>query len=152
MDSTVAIFGGIYRRMPSIQIDAAELTTYDVDPQGKFVRLHLKDHNGQTGTVVLPTDCLTQLLMSLPGMVQKALRNRHGDDSLRLAHPLESFDVEIGETSASGTPQYILTLCTSGGFAVSFSGSDSDLAALGGAICRDVTPLTQPQSSPRRLS
>ena len=88
--------------MPSSQIDAAELTTYDVDPQGNFVRLHLRDHNGQTGTVVLPTDCLTQLLMSLPGMVQKALRNRHGDDSLRLAHPLESFDVEVGETSASG--------------------------------------------------
>ena len=138
--------------MPSSRIDAAELTTYDVDPQGEFVRLHLKDHSGQTGTVVLPTDCLTQLLMSLPGMVQKALRNRHGDDSLRLAHPLEGFNVEVGEASASGTPQYILTLSTSGGFAVSFSGSDSDLASLGGAICSDVAPLTQLKSSPRRLS
>ena len=138
--------------MPSSRIDAAELTTYDVDPQGEFVRLHLNDQNGQTGTVVLPTDCLTQLLMSLPGMVQKALRNRHGDDAVRFAHPLESFNVEVGETSASGTPQYILTLCTSGGFAVSFSGSDSDLASLGRAICSDVTPLTQLQISHRRLS
>jgi hypothetical protein len=138
--------------MPSSQIDAAELTTYDVDPRGDFVRLHLKDRDGQTGTVVLPTDCLTQLLMSLPGMVQKALRNRHGDDSLRLAHPLESFNVEVGEASASGTPQYILTLCTSGGFAVSFSGSDADLASLGGAITSDVSPLPQPQNPTRRLS
>lgn len=138
--------------MPSGQIDAAELTTYDVDPQGEFVRLHLKDRNGQAATVVLPTDCLTQLLMSLPGMVQKALRNRHGDDSMRLAHPLESFNVEVGETPASGTPQYILTLCTAGGFAVSFSGSGSDFASLGGAITSDITPLTRLQGSPRRLS
>ena len=138
--------------MPPSEIDAAELTTYDVDPEGQFVRLHLKDQNGQTGVVVLPTNCLTQLLMSLPGMVQKALRNRYGDDSLRLAHPLESFNVELGETSASGDRQYILTLSTSGGFAVSFSGSDSDLASLGGALSSDVAPLSQPTGSPRRLS
>jgi hypothetical protein len=129
-----------------------DVKTYDVDPEGEFVRLHLEDHDGQVGTVVLPTECLTQLLMSLPGMVQKALRNRHGDDSLRLAHPLESFNVELGEPSPTGTPQYILTLATSGGFAVSFSGSHSDLTSLGGAICGDIVPLTQLTNSPRRLS
>jgi hypothetical protein len=137
---------------PPGQIDAAELTTYDVDPQGDFVRLHLEDLCGQARTVVLPTECLTQLLMSLPGMVQKALRNRHGDDSLRLAHPLESFHVEMGETSAAGTPQYILTLGTSGGFSVSFSGSHSDLTSLGSSLCGDMAPLTQQTNSPRRLS
>jgi hypothetical protein len=138
--------------MPPTEIDAAELTTYDVDPEGQFVRLHLKDHSGQAGTLVLPTDCVTQLMMSLPGMVQKALRNLQGDDSLRLAHPLESFNVEAGETSTTGTRQYILTLATAGGFAVSFSGSETDLASLGGAISNDVVPLTQPQTFPRRLS
>jgi hypothetical protein len=137
---------------PPTQIDAAELTTYDVDPQGEFVRLHLEDLGGQPRTVVLPTACLTQLLMSLPGMVQKALRNRHGDDSLRLAHPLESFNIEMGEPSPTGAPQYILTLGTSGGFAVSFSGSHSDLASLGGAICGAIVPLNQQTNLPRRLS
>jgi hypothetical protein len=134
------------------QINVAELTTYDVDPEGQFVRLHLRDRSGNPGTLVLPTDSLTQLLMSLPEMVQKALRNRHGDDSLRLAHPLESFNVEAGEASASGSRQYILTLSTSGGFAVSFSGSATDLASLGSAIRSDVLPLSQPRSSTRRLS
>jgi hypothetical protein len=138
--------------MPPSQIDASELTTYDVDPQGEFVRLHLKDLCGQPGMVVLPTECLTQLLMSLPGMVQKALRNRHGDESLRLAHPLETFNVELGETSSTGTPQYILTLGTSGGFSVSFSGSQADMTSLGGAICGDIVPLSQQTNSPRRLS
>jgi hypothetical protein len=137
--------------LPS-QINAAELTTYDVDPKGQFVRLHLRDQHGIPGTLVLPTDCLTQLLMSLPGMVQKALRNRHGDDSLRLAHPLESFNVEAGEALASGARQYILTLCTSGGFAVSFSGSDHDLASLVGAISSNIVPFIQPENSSRRLS
>jgi hypothetical protein len=134
------------------QINAVELTTYDVDPDGHFVRLHVRDHAGHLVTLILPTECLTQLLMSLPGMVQKALRNRHGDDSLRLAHPLESFNVEVGETSATGTRQYILTLATAGGFAVSFSGSDSDLASLGGAISSDVVPLPEPSNTVRRLS
>jgi hypothetical protein len=138
--------------MPPGQINAAELTTYDVDPEGQFVRLHLRDLSGTPRTLVLPTDCLTQLLMSLPGMVQKALRNRHGDDSLRLAHPLDSFNVEAGEALASGARQYILTLCTSGGFAVSFSGSDTDLASLVGAISSNVAPLSEPQNSSRRLS
>ena len=134
------------------QINATELTTYDVDPEGRFVRLHFRDEHGTPGTVVLPTECLTQLLMSLPGMVLKALRNRHGDDSLRLAHPLDSFNLEAGEASASGERQYILTLSTSGGFAVSFSGSDTDLASLGGAICGDLLPPDAPQNPARRLS
>jgi hypothetical protein len=138
--------------MASNQITAAELTTYDVDPQGRFVRLHLQEQSGQQASLTLPTECLTQLLMSLPEMVQKALRNRHGDDSLRLAHPLESFNVEVGETCPSGARQYILTLATAGGFAVSFSGSDTDLASLGGAICNDLTPLPQLQDPTRRLS
>jgi len=56
--------------MPS-QINAAELTTYDVDPEGQFVRLHLRDQHGAPGTLVLPTDCLTQLLMSLPEWSKK---------------------------------------------------------------------------------
>jgi hypothetical protein len=134
------------------QINAVELMTYDVDPDGQFVRLHVRDREGELATLVLPTECLTQLLMSLPGMVQKALQNRHGDDSLRLAHPLESFTVELGETSPSGTRQYILTLSTAGGFAVSFSGSSSDLASLGGAISNDVAPLPEPSNALRRLS
>jgi hypothetical protein len=141
----------IEHMLPS-QINAAELTTYDVDPEGQFVRLHLRDRSGTPATLVLPTDCLTQLLMSLPGMVQKALRNRHGDDSLRLAHPLESFNIEAGEAPVSGARQYILTLSTVGGFAVSFSGSEHDLAALVGAISSNVVPLIQPRNSSRRLS
>jgi hypothetical protein len=134
------------------RIDAAELTTYDVDPDGQFVRLHMREQDGQFASLILPADCLTQLMMSLPEMVQKALRNRHGDDSLRLAHPLESVNVEAGETSAGGVRQYILTLSTVGGFAVSFSGSDTDLASLVGAICNDVVPLAEPRDPARRLS
>jgi hypothetical protein len=138
--------------MAPSQINAAELTTYDVDPDGKFVRLHIRNAGGQPATIILPIDCLTQLLMSLPAMVQKALRNRHGDDSLRLAHPLESFNVELGETSTTGDRQYILTLSTAGGFAVSFSGSDTDLSSLGAAICTAVLPFAQESIPSRRLS
>jgi hypothetical protein len=67
-------------------------------------------------------------------------------------HRLESFNVELGETSAAGTPQYILTLGTSGGFSVSFSGSHSDLSSLGSSLCGDIVPLSQQSPSGRRLS
>jgi hypothetical protein len=134
------------------RIDAAELTTYDVDPGGMFVQLHVLDREGHAASVVLPIDCLRQLLMSLPGMVQQALRNRYGDDSLRVTYPLQDFRLELGGASAAGLQQLVLTLATTGGFSVSFSASEADMASLGGAIAKDVLPLPHREPSARRLS
>ena len=120
------------------QIEAASLTTFEVDADGSSVRLYVRDRGGRPACLVLPTACVNQLLMSLPRMVQTALRNAHGDDSLRVAHPIESYRIELGEPSAAGVPQFILTLETSGGFAVSFAASGELLGGVARSIFGDV--------------
>ncbi len=138
--------------MNSSQIDAASLTTFDVDPDGARVRIHLRDNSGSPASLVLPTACLNQLLMSLPRMVEAALRNGHGDDSLRVVHPLDRYKIELGESTADGTQQYILTLETGGGFAVSFVASAELLASFARSIFGDVLSYPVAQDHAPRVS
>ena len=131
--------------MNSSQIDAASLTTFDVDPDGARVRIHVRDNAGAPASLVLPTECLSQLLMSLPRMVETALRRGHGDDSLRVVHPLDRYRIELGESTPDGTQQYIVTLETGGGFAVSFVASADLLAGFARSIFGEALsyPVTQ---------
>jgi hypothetical protein len=122
-------------------IVAESLTTFDVDDDGLFANLHVRDGAGEPATLVLPTQCLNQLLMSIPKMIQVAIRNRYRDDSLRLVHPLQDFNVEQGKRNSAGTEQFILTLQTSEGFAVSFSATENQLAALVTVVVDEVQPL-----------
>lgn len=128
----------------SSQIHATALTTYDVDPNGQFVRIHVRDGAGEPASLVLPSDCANQLMMSLPTMVETALRNSHGDDSLRLVHSLEGFNIELSaERNADGEAQLILTLQTGGGFRVSFVGSGDVLEGLARSIFGDALPVAE---------
>ena len=120
------------------EIHAAALTTFSVDADGDSVRINVRDRAGEPAALVLPAKCAYHLLMTLPRMLETALRNRHDDESLRLVYPLEGFTLEAGETSVRGVPQFILTLDTEGGFSVSFSGSEDMLASVARAIFADV--------------
>ncbi|HEV7714562.1 MAG TPA: hypothetical protein VGO53_03140 [Steroidobacteraceae bacterium] len=140
-----AVYNGGHQRadarmagmMIANEIDAAALTTFDVDPDGTNVRIHVRDRSGSPASLVLPAACVNQLLMTLPRMVQTALRNSHGDDSLRLVHPLNQFRLELGEASPGGMAQFILTLETGSGFGVSFAASEELLACLARSIFGD---------------
>lgn len=123
--------------MPN-EIQAAALTSFDVDPDGACVRIHVRDRAGLPATLVLPLPCANQLLMTLPRMVQTALCNSHGDDSLRLVHPLTCYTLEAGEWLAGRGQQYILTIGTEGGFTASFAGSEDYLSALARSIFHDI--------------
>ena len=131
------------------QIEVAALTTFDVDPQGKHVRMHMRDRSGSSISLVVPTECLNQLLMSVPRMIKTALRNRGGDDSLCLAHPLESYRIDLAEPDAGGAQQVILTLDTGGGFSVSFSVTTDTLVQLAQSISEDVVPRVAADTVPR---
>ncbi len=132
-------------------IDASALTTFEVDPDGARVHFHVRDHEGSPAELVLPAACLTQLLMTLPRMMRDALRNRHGDDSLRIVYPLERYQIELAQPSAAGAPQFILTL-GSGGFAVSFASTGEALADIARAILGDLAGCPEPEHHPSRLS
>jgi hypothetical protein len=118
------------------------LTTFDVDPEGHYARLHVRDQSGSPATLKLPTACLQQLLMTLPTMVQMALKNLHGDDSLRLVHSLDYYKLELGQPDGSGNPQYILTLQTGTDFRVSFAVSEGLLNQLAQAFFKHVHATT----------
>ena len=136
--------------MPS-EIHATALTTFAVDPDGGHVRLNVRDQAGQPAALVLPAQCVNQLLMSLPRMLQTALRNSHGSDSFRLVYSLEYFRLEIGEHCAERGQQYILTLATDGGFSVSFAGSEDMFAGLARSIFDDIPEFPSVQKTePRR--
>jgi hypothetical protein len=92
------------------------MTTCEVANDGLAVRLRFVDASGQQCVIALPIDCLSSLLMTLPGLATAALRAQRGDPSLRIVYPLETFRLE----SVAGDPVTILTLATAGGFEVSF--------------------------------
>ncbi|MGC3980966.1 MAG: hypothetical protein QM808_06900 [Steroidobacteraceae bacterium] len=135
----------------SSEIAAASLTTFDVSADGSCARLHMLDSAGQPATLILPVNCLHQLLMSIPKMVQMALQRSHVDDSMRLVHALEGFKLEAGELGESGESQFILTMHTTGDFAVSFSASTENMAALANSILEE-TPQYSLHASGARLS
>ena len=120
------------------EIHAAALTTFDVDPDGRHVRINVRDTTGQLATLVLPAASANQLLMTLPLMVQTALRRTYGDESLRLVHSLDAFKLEAGELSAERGQQFILTLRTEDGFAVSFAASEDTLSGVARSIFHDI--------------
>ena len=41
-------------------------------------------------SVVLPIECLSDLLMTFPGLIEQALRRRYRDPSLRMVYLAES--------------------------------------------------------------
>ena len=71
-------------------IKGAMLTTFAVSPDGSTVSINVTDENSEPGSLVLPAECLRALIMSLPEMMQQALRRRYHDPSLRLVYPLGS--------------------------------------------------------------
>jgi hypothetical protein len=127
------------------EIEAAALTTFEVALDGSSVRFNLLDQAGQPASVTLPALCVNQLLMTIPRMVETALRNRHGDETLRFVHPIESFALELQGVENGAEPHLILTIQTGGGFKASFGAPEEVMKELGYSIVdsTDTYPLAQ---------
>ncbi len=97
-------------------IRGIQLTTFDVAPDGESVSIHVTDDQGLPATLVLPSDCLHALMMTLPEMVRRSLQARFRDPSMRVVYPLGSWNLERSVVRGS----VIVTLRTDDGFAVSF--------------------------------
>jgi hypothetical protein len=101
-----------------------------VTPGGARIRLNFDDTHGRAATLVLPTSCVQQLVMTLPHLLSTALRAQHGDNSSRAVFPLDEWQLE----TAAGTSDLILTMKTPEGFKVSFSLSAATLAQMSEAV------------------
>lgn len=132
-------------------IRADALTTYDVSPDGTRVRFHVRNADGGTAALELPAECLNQLLMTLPRIIQTAMRRNEGGDSLRLVYPMDDFRLELGEVDPQGARQYILTLRTGGTFGISFALPAAQLAVLAQTVIDQVMESEQVTLEPLTL-
>jgi hypothetical protein len=112
----------------SMDIEGEELTCFEVAEDGSSFRMHLEDKSGQPASLSLPTECLNRLMMTLPGMVTRAVQRQHNDRSLRIVYPVDRLVVELG----SDLRTRIVTLETPDGFNVSFSLSEAQCLDIGG--------------------
>ncbi|HZB89876.1 MAG TPA: hypothetical protein VE397_00445 [Stellaceae bacterium] len=111
------------------EIEGRQLTTYSVASDGKRFSLNFTDSEGRPAAVTLPTECLNELLMTLPRMISEALRARYRDSSLRLVFPAEQWQLAHGEDS-----RLILTIGTSGGFEASFAFEPDQLRSIADTV------------------
>jgi hypothetical protein len=109
-----------------MEIVGKALTTCQVDPSGDSFRLGFESVDGHPASVVLPTDCLRSLLMTLPNVIELALKARYRDDTLKVVYPIGGYSLE----AAAGSTSSILTLTTPDGFKVSFALTPEDAGGL----------------------
>src|SRR5262249_55116126 len=97
-----------------------------IEPDGSRFCMNVADETGRERGLSLPSDCLTQLIMTLPEMASKALKMRYRDNTLRIVYPLCALQAE-----ASPIEQLtILTLSTTNWFTDSFGLTSDDLRQL----------------------
>lgn len=109
-----------------MEIVGKGLTDCQVDPTGVSFRLNVESVDGHPASVILPVDCLRALLMTLPHVIEKALKARYKDDTLKVVYPMGSFSLE----AAAGSNRTILTMNTPDGFKISFALTPEDAGGL----------------------
>lgn len=117
-----------------ISLQIASLTNYGMDAAGAQIELNGEDSQGKPVKVLLPSACLTQLLMTLPAILQQALQKRSGDDTKRVVYVLDHWRMERGERAPDGTQLFIFTVGTAGGFTVSFAAPADTLTDIADSI------------------
>jgi hypothetical protein len=89
--------------------------------------LNFETTSGAPAAVTLPTECIQQLLMTLPQVASMAIQAKHGDPTLRLVFPLDHWRLE---EAAGEAGDLILTLITEDRFAVAFAIKPEDMRGM----------------------
>jgi hypothetical protein len=118
-----------------MDIHSARLTKCDVTRDGEIVRLDLIDVAGNPVSLRLPFEQAGALAMTLPGLLTKALKASHADDSARYIYPLGDWLLE----GVADCRALIVTLKTTDGFEVSFAAPVGTCRSLGSALKREAT-------------
>lgn len=98
-------------------IAVKELTTYAISDDGKTVILNLVDDTGAATALRFQIPDLGNLSMTLPSLIEAALRRQQSDTSFRYTYPIGSWAIEQSTDPCS----LIVTLRTLDGFGVSFA-------------------------------
>jgi hypothetical protein len=119
-----------------MEIETQSLTTCEVAPDGG-ISLGFVDSQGRPATIRMSLNQVGALIMTLPGLIDKALQTRFGDSSLRYAYPLASWAVEQSTDPGQG----MVTLRTVDGFSVCFSIPRAQQSELGEALVAQRAPV-----------
>ena len=109
--------GSSAARNAPVTLRSSRLTTCRVAEDGAEVRLEFIDESGKTVTVELPLDQAEAVVMTLPRLLSRAVRQRAGNDEAR-------YVFQLGEWVVEGAKEHsclIATLKTPNGFEVSFA-------------------------------
>ena len=126
-----------------MEIETQELITGQVAPEGRAISLGFVIFQGRAGDDPAVGQPGGALIMTLPGLVSKALQTRFGDQSLRYAYPLDSWMIE----QSTDPKQGMMTLRTVDGFSVCFSISCEQQSELGEALAATSAPRVTIRSS-----
>jgi hypothetical protein len=119
-----------------MEIETQALTTCEVAADGGAISLGFVDSTGNPATIRLSINQVGTLAMTLPGLIDKALQTRFGDQSLRYAYPLASWAIEQSTDPTQG----MVTLRTTDGFSVCFSIPRQQQSELGEALVAQYAP------------
>jgi hypothetical protein len=101
-----------------------------VAPDGGAISLGFEDATGNSAAIQVSLNEVGSLIMTLPGLLEAALKARYGDQSLRYTYPLASWALE----QSADTTQRIITFETEDRFKVRFSIPRAELNLLGEAL------------------
>jgi hypothetical protein len=119
-----------------MEIETQSLTSCEICPGGNVISLGFVDSKGQPQTIRLSLNQVGALAMTLPSLIGKALQTRFGDDTLRYAYPLASWELEQSTDPTQG----MVTLRTTDGFSVCFSIPREQQNSLGEALVAQYEP------------
>ena len=107
-------------------INVKAMTRYAISDDGKEITLGLVDEAGTPTSLVFQVSDLGNLTVTLPSLIDAALRRQWGDASFRFTYPVGSWAIERSTDPSA----LIVTLRTTDGFGVSFSMPRSDALQL----------------------
>ena len=110
-------------------IISGALTTCDTTEDGQTIRLDFLDEAGESVSVAFPFRQAASVMMTLPRLLSKALRQQTRSDTSRYVFSLGRWSIE-----SSDQPCLIMTLATDDGFEVSFGIPFETCRAMGWAL------------------
>ncbi|MGJ5179037.1 hypothetical protein ACQR16_12895 [Bradyrhizobium oligotrophicum] len=113
-----------------MELRAKALTSCEVVDGGETISLGFEDATGNAAALSLSVSQAGALVMTLPGLLEMALRTRYGDQALRYAYPLASWTIE----QSTDATQRIMTLATPDGFSIRFAIPKGEQNVLGKAL------------------
>lgn len=113
-----------------MKIGVHTLSTYNVDTEGDTISLDVFDEADQKFTLQMSVDQVGMLVMTLPSLIEIALRRRFRDATFRYSYAAGACAVE----QASDPNALIMTMRTTDGFGVSFTVSREHARQLSEAL------------------